>query len=291
MNINNHFARLPDEMLITIYNFTPNSKPMLCKVNRRWRALLLNKPINQENVWHAAINDGFRVNLGEIAAAKIKRYVFDNHDLLTRADFTWRCCGSDGTELDILFLDGIFTECWRQLEDDKYPHLTGYNSHAKCRFIEELFTRIVSKCSSRDSTKIMKMVVCMGNEGVVKSALECGFPIDDNIMKYVTRLDVMILLRKNGCGWPTDILLYILTYFTGMNVIDGTLDEAYMKMFEYVIQNGYTITDNDFIFTARIKLAWALSLMLNNGYVIHEKLLTDCGLPEFTVEFIRQFMK
>jgi hypothetical protein len=64
-----------------------------------------------------------------------------------------------------------------------------------------------------------------------------------------------------------------------------------MYLFEYVINNGYTITDDDFIIAMKNELSWAIRKMHDAGYVIREEILADRDLPPRIVQFVRTFIQ
>lgn len=305
-----------------IYEFVRDSYPILRKVNRRWRDILEGERVDIAQCMQTAAAIGMRINLGEIDPATLENYFrLKYYELLTRAKYTWRAIEcvqflyrlyvhhrcNDFATLDAISYQGCDsravhmakTHCFRDLSyDDRVDAqiaegviiddntVVDDNKRRMCRRVENIIIDIISRCQRVHGDVLVQQILTLNSLYITERAHRLGVSFEGYAIYSVWSNKMIIKLHSLGYSWPNDLLTYILLC---ADIASSPHDDI-TKLFEYVIYNGYRITDTDFIGVMKCELTWAIRAMLDAGYVIRKDLLADPELPPGMVNFARQFI-
>jgi hypothetical protein len=200
-------------------------------------------------------------------------------------------CFSDmghDNKIDALVKDGVIANDDISNDDIVNDDTIADVRHYVCRRIENTVIEIISRCKRDNDKELAQIILLMNSVYMVERAYNIGVSFEGCLLGVLWSSRLTIKLHDLGYGWPSSILSHIIIYSAN---IDGLTGAELMYLFEYVINNGYTITDDDFIIAMKNELSWAIRKMHDAGYVIREEILADRDLPPRIVQFVRTFIQ
>lgn len=297
------FQTLPTDIILLIYKNIPESYPMLRKVNRRLREVLANQVVDIVYCMDHAAARGYKIHLGDISNDELYKYVTGGwYNIVLHANYTW----SPAEHLDVNFLRRMYIECSftnarTRTRTDTYVHndsRTGENGsddfidedidnfavgranadahdHDKRNFLENLFVHIISRYTMYDDHNISAMIIMMDIDHIIKQSHYLGIKFDDyNLMYYAYNVKLMRALRSIGCPWPGDMMKTV----TFCLMRGATNVHRCEEMLKFMIEDGYNITNDDFILFMENKRTNIIRWVGESGFRI-----AGSNLPRLTL--------
>lgn len=297
-----YFSALPDEMIVFIYEFTPESFPMLRKVNRRIRAALQDIDDDIDYCMQMAAINGYKIYLGVIDNNAVERYLSTHSlDVIMRAEYIWT---PDAESKSVDFLNKMYSICMKYIRNASV-HDALHARHnidvdisdktlLQCNIVDTLLERLMSTCETR-TREIADMAITTGSAQLVIAAHNMGFLIDSKSMYLAPNVKTLDAIHKLGHPLPDDILYRLLERLYGnpVRVPHRSVYSPYMldsHLVEYVITEGCKITDRDFHTAMCLCEKHLVELMHKHGYIIREDVISLIICDPYMLKFARGLM-
>jgi len=264
-----YFGNIPKDLIIIIYKFTPQSWPMLRKVNRRWRealAFAIDAHDTEYYIERAAI-DGPTVYLGKITSTDIVNHaICYRFTTLIYAKYKWSC---DKCDNHLLLNLRSICEC---------DPVGAQKSEAR-----DLLRALIQKYDYvTGDNRIINMVILLDDIELLETAQQCGYSFKEEFMDTAPSYQIMKKLHEFGCIGSHELLLNCMKKMTRCMGVD--LDDNYLKMLEFAFSIGCKIRVEDVKYALDWCIKPAIKLMYDAGLIIPEKMLENRSRQ--VVEFV-----